>query len=64
MQVSAADAKRYGGSAHTIEKLLEASVRFLLEREPDTSILGEFDLSVSSRYFPEYERAIGDYLEK
>jgi hypothetical protein len=33
VHVSAADAKRYGGSGSTVEKLLEASFRFLLERE-------------------------------
>jgi hypothetical protein len=30
----------------------------LLEREPKESILNRFDLSVISRYFPEYEREI------
>jgi hypothetical protein len=31
---------------------------FLLEREPKESILGQFDLPVIGRYFPEYERDI------
>lgn len=44
------------------EDLLTASFRFLLEREPKESILGRFELSVISRYFPEYESRIGDYL--
>ena len=30
--------------------------RFLLEREPNTSILTAFDLPVIERYFPEYEQ--------
>jgi hypothetical protein len=34
------------------------SFAFLLEREPKESILREFDLSVITRYYPEYERAI------
>ncbi len=38
--------------------LVERSFEFLLEREPNTSILSEFDLSVIQRYFPEYERTI------
>ena len=38
----------------TPEKLVEESFEFLLAREPNTSILSEFDLAVISRYFPEY----------
>jgi hypothetical protein len=34
------------------------SFEFLLEREPKESILTRLDLSVISRYFPEYEREI------
>ena len=44
-----------GRGAHV---LLEESFRFLLEREPKESILRSFDLTVISRYFPEYEREI------
>jgi hypothetical protein len=40
------------------EELIRESFQFLLEREPKESILGRFDLSVISRYFPEYEREI------
>lgn len=40
------------------EKLVEESFKFLLAREPNTSILSEFNLKVISRYFPEYERVI------
>ena len=46
----------------SVEALLEASFRFLLDREPKESIMGRFDLSVISRYFPEYESTIADYL--
>ncbi len=59
--VSAADLGRYGGGG-SLEKLIEASFRFLLDREPKESILGQFDLSVISRYFPDYPSRIGDYL--
>ena len=38
--------------------LVEKSFEFLLEREPNTSILRRFDLTVISRYFPDYERTI------
>jgi len=46
-----------GGKASP-ETLLEESFRFLLEREPNTSILERFDLPLIGRYFPEYEEAI------
>ena len=38
--------------------LVRASFDFLLEREPKESILREFDLTVISRYFPDYETQI------
>ena len=40
------------------EELVRRSFEFLLEREPKESILTRFELSVISRYFPEYEREI------
>ena len=43
-------------------RLIEASFRFLLDREPKESILGRFDLEVIERYFPDYPDRIGDYL--
>lgn len=42
----------------SVERVVEASFVFLLEREPRESILGQFDLPVIARYFPEYEREI------
>ena len=41
-----------------VETLLEKSFEFLLARESNTSILRNFDLSVISRYFTEYERTV------
>lgn len=38
--------------------LIERSFAFLLEREPNTSILRTFDLPVIQQYFPEYERVV------
>lgn len=40
--------------AVTPEELVKESFQFLLAREPNTAILAEFDLTVISRYFPEY----------
>ena len=38
----------------TKEQLLEFSFNFLLDREPNTSILSSFDISVISKYFSDY----------
>jgi hypothetical protein len=45
-----------GGSRSDVEDLVRRSFEFLLEREPASSILRQFDLSVIQGYFPEYER--------
>jgi hypothetical protein len=42
----------------TPEAVVRESFAFLLEREPNTSILDEFSLDVISRYFPEYTREL------
>ena len=36
------------------EDVVRESFRFLLEREPSTSILPEFSLDEIGRYFPDY----------
>lgn len=40
------------------EELVRRSFEFLLEHEPQESILSEFKLEVIARYFPQYEREI------
>lgn len=40
------------------EELVKKSFAFLLKREPEDSILREFDLQDISKYFPEYEKEI------
>ena len=52
------------GGNYTPEHLLETSFEFLLAREPKESILGQFDLPTISRYFPEYEKKIGQLLQR
>ena len=52
------DQTRLAGPVTEPEELIRKSFQFLLEREPKESILSRFDLSVISRYFPEYEREI------
>ncbi len=44
------------------EEFVETSFEFLLEREPKESILRKFDITVISRYFPEYEAEMRDRL--
>ncbi len=56
------DYERLTGGDVIPEDLVTASFRFLLEREPKESILRSFDLTVISRYFPEYEREIKNRL--
>jgi len=54
--------QRLAGGGHSAEECLEAAFRFLLDREPKESILRAFDISVISRYFPEFERWLPNYL--
>ena len=63
VRVSAADLARFG-EGQPAERLLRESFQFLLEREPNTSILGSFDLSIIGQYFPEYEQEIRSRLRR
>ena len=51
-----------GTSGATPEVLVHAIFEFLLEREPKESIMSRFDVTVVSRYFPEFASEIGSYL--
>ena len=42
----------------TKEELLDFSFKFLLDREPNTSIMSSFELTVISKYFSEYEKSV------
>lgn len=55
VRVTAADLDRFS-EGRSAEELLRASFQFLLEHEPNTSILPSFDLPVIGRYFAEYEQ--------
>ena len=54
--------ERLMAGKHTLERCLEAAFRFLLDREPKESILRRFDVTVISRYFPEFEQELPHYL--
>ena len=55
------DVARYAPDA-TPEELLDASFRFLLEREPKEAILGRFELPMIERYFPDYPGRIAGMI--
>jgi hypothetical protein len=52
------------GGGHDPERVIAAAFAFLLDREPRESILPRFDVTVISRYFPEFETELPGYLEK
>jgi hypothetical protein len=56
--VARADYQRLTGQAVPPGVLLQKTFEFLLEREPKESILRQFDLSMVSRYFPEFDREL------
>ena len=55
---------RLTADKHTPERCLEAAFRFLLDRESKESILGRFDVTVISRYFPEFDKELPRYLTR
>ena len=60
--VSPAYLAELGLAAQPASRVLHEAFRFLLEREPNTSILSRFDLRDIERYFPEFRRAIARRL--
>lgn len=57
VRVSHSERERYRGG-DDVEGLVRRSFEFLLEREANTSILREFDLSTIERYYPDYSQRI------
>ena len=56
--LSGADYDRLGGTYRTPEEFVKACFEFLLVRESKEQILGTFDVSQISGYFPEFESVI------
>ncbi|HEY6568511.1 MAG TPA: hypothetical protein VI341_13425 [Actinomycetota bacterium] len=56
--LSGADWERLGTGYAGPEDLIRESFRFLLANEPKEQILGSFDISQISTYFPDFERTI------
>ena len=48
----------------TKAQLLEFSFGFLLEREPNTSILSSFDINVISKYFSNYKDEVRRWCDE
>jgi hypothetical protein len=61
--VSSAYANTLAGENVPVERLISLSFDFLLEREPNTSILRKFDLPLIGHFFPEYEQVIREMLD-
>jgi hypothetical protein len=55
VHVSEADLERWG-RGRPVEDLVRRSFEFLLEREPQSSILREFELGEIQRYFPDFDQ--------
>jgi len=62
--MSRAHFDQLGGGRCSPSRCIEAAFTFLLQREPKEAILGNFDVTIISRYFPEFERKVGDYLPR
>jgi len=60
--MSQADFQRLSSGTASAEVIVEAAFVFLLEREPKEAILSQFDITVISRYFPDFDQAISRYL--
>lgn len=60
--MSAVDYRRLTGGSCQPAQCVEAAFRFLLDREPKEAILRRFDITLISRYFPEFEAKLPDYL--
>ena len=50
------------GSQVSPENCVHAAFEFLLEREPQESILTSFDITVISTYYPDFETEFSGYL--
>lgn len=48
--------------ARTPAACVEATFRFLLDRESKTDILARFDVDVIGHYYPEFRARFADYL--
>ena len=52
------------GDNATKTQLIEFSFNFLLDREPNTSILSSFDINVISKYFSDYKDEVRRWCDE
>ncbi|MDP8905516.1 MAG: hypothetical protein M3N29_09460 [Chloroflexota bacterium] len=62
VSVSRDELARFAGEGREADELVNASFRYLLEREPKEQILRRFAIGDIARYFPSYPREIGRRL--
>ena len=65
-EVTVSDQSLYELTDENVTKtqLLEFSFNFLLDREPNTSILTSFDINVISKYFPTYRDEVNRWCDE
>lgn len=56
--LSRSDYDQWSNSQVQPEQVIRAAFDFLLDREPASAILSQFDCSVIRRYFPEVDREL------
>lgn len=57
VEVTHAELRRFG-AGRTPQELVQASLRFLLQREPASAILASFSLSEIEQYFPDFPELV------
>jgi hypothetical protein len=57
------DYRKLTGGRVTPAQCIEAAFKFLLDREPKESILSRFDVTVISRYFPNFREELPKYIQ-
>ena len=56
--LSRSDYEKWSNSQVQPEQIIQAAFDFLLDREPPSAILSQFDCSVIRRYFPEVDKEL------
>jgi hypothetical protein len=63
VDVPASDYEELAGDADcSVDELIEESFEFLLEREPQSAIMSQFEIRTIERYFPGYPDEIPQRL--
>lgn len=58
VRLNRSDYERWSKGQVPPKEVIQGAFDFLLEREPPSSILSQFDCSVIRRYFPEVDREL------